>query len=139
MTSRTKFYQMIQIILQLCSCDQSLVTQAFLWKKLSQPQFYKDLTKKPIFFKGWSWPKFNNLGLALGINLKIYTSKEKRLKLKFREFWGLIPRFVEVTGEKLVGEGGGAFCPPPPLFLNRVNIVKVKIISISIKYLLNNS
>ena len=79
------------------------------------------------------------MGLTLGINLKIYNKKEKRLKLKFREFWGLIPRFVEVTGEKLVGEGGGAFCPPPPLFLNRVNIVKVKIISISIKYLLNNS
>ena len=27
----------------------------------------------------------------------------KRLKLKFRKIWGLIPTFVEVTGEKLVG------------------------------------
>ena len=29
------------------------------------------------------------------------------LKLKVWNFWGLIPKFVEVTGEKLVGEGGG--------------------------------
>ena len=34
--------------------------------------------------------------------------------LKVRKFWGLIPTFVEVTGEKLVGE---TFWPP---ILNRV-------------------
>ena len=28
----------------------SLVTLAFLWEKLSQPQFYKDLTGKIAFF-----------------------------------------------------------------------------------------
>ena len=48
----------------MSSCDQSLVTAAFLWEKLSQPQFYKDLTRKIAFFEGWSWFKFNNLGLA---------------------------------------------------------------------------
>ena len=31
----------------------------------------------------------------------------KRLKLKVRKFLGLILTFVEVTGEKLVGRGGG--------------------------------
>ena len=41
-----KFYHAIQIILQMYSCDQSLVTEAFLWEKLSQPQFYNDLTRK---------------------------------------------------------------------------------------------
>ena len=89
----------------MCSCDQSLVTAAFLWEKLSQPWFYKDLTRKTAFFEGWSWFKFNNLGLTLGTNLKFYTSVVKRLKLKVGEFWGLIPMFVlvEVTGEKLVG------------------------------------
>ena len=51
-----------------------------------------------------SWFKFNNLGLALGANLKFYTSLSKGLKLKVRKFWGLIPTFVEVTGEKLVVE-----------------------------------
>ena len=98
------------------SCDQSLVSVAFLWQKLSQPQFYKDLTKKTAFFQGWSWFKFNNLGLALGTNLKFYTSVTKGLKLKVRKFLELIPTFIEVTGEKLLG--GGGFLAAP--MLNRV-------------------
>ena len=73
-------------------------------EKLSQPQFYKDLTRKTVFFEGWSWFKFNNLGLALSISLKFYSSVAKELKLKVRKFWELIPTFIEVTGEKLVGE-----------------------------------
>ena len=60
--------------------------------------------------EGKSWFKFNNLGLALGTNLKFYTSVAKGLKLKVKKFWGLISTFVEVTGEKLVG---GPFCPLP--------------------------
>ena len=48
--------------------------------------------------------KCNNSGLALGTNLKFYTSVEKGLKLKVRNFLELIPTFVEVTGEKLVGK-----------------------------------
>ena len=72
------------------------------------------MTRKTAFFEGWSWFKFNNLGLTLGTNLKFYTSVAKGLKLKVRKFWGLIPMFAEVTGEKLVrGGGGGAFCPSP--------------------------
>ena len=98
----------------MSSYDQSLVTLAFLWEKLSQPQFYKDLTRKTTFFEGWSWFKFDNLGLELGKNLKFYTSVVKGLKLKARKFWGLIPTFVEVTGEKLVG---GLFAPAPSPFL----------------------
>ena len=35
----------------------------------------------------------------------------KALKLKVREFVGLIPTFVEVTGKKT---GRGAFLPPTP-------------------------
>ena len=97
-----KIYHVIQIILYMCSCDQSLVTVALLWEKLSQPQFYKDLTRNTAFFEGWSWFKFNNLGLAVGTNLKFYTSVAKRLKLKVRKFLGLIPTFLEVTGEKPV-------------------------------------
>ena len=60
-----------------------------------------------------SWFKFNNLGLALGANLKLYTSVSKGLKLKVRKFWELILTFVEVTGEKLVGVGV-VFLPPHP-------------------------
>ena len=67
---------------------------------------------------GWSWFKFNNLGLAIDTNLKLYTSLSKGLKRKVRKFWGLIPTFVEVTGENLVV--GGLFAPPQPPILNRV-------------------
>ena len=100
------------------SCDQSLVTVAFLSEKLSEPQFYKDLTRKTAFFEGWSWFKFNNFGLALGTNLKFFISVATGLKLKVRRFWGLNPTFVQVTDEKLVG---GAFSLPAPI-LNRVNV-----------------
>ena len=75
------------------------------------------MTRKNAFIEGWSWFKFNNLGLALVTNLKFYTSLSKGLKLRVRRFWGLIPTFVEVTGEKLVE---GAF-PLPPI-LNRVKV-----------------
>ena len=65
--------------------------------------FYKDLTIKTNFFEGWSRFKFNNLGLALGMALRFYTSVAKLLKLKVRKFLELITTFVEVTEEKLVG------------------------------------
>ena len=115
MTSPAKFYHVIQFILYMCSCDQILLTVAFLWDKLSQPQFYKDLTRKTTFFDGWSWFRFDNLRLPLGINLKFYISVAKGLKQKVRKFWRLIPMFEEVAGEKLVGV---VFLtrplPPPP-------------------------
>ena len=66
---------------------------------------------KSHFFERWSWFKFNDLGQALGTNIKFYTSVAKGLKLKVRKFGGLSPTFVEVTGEKLVR---GSFYPPPP-------------------------
>ena len=66
--------------------------------------------RKIAFLEGWSWFKFNNLGLALGKNLKFFTSVAKRLKLKVRRFWGPNSTFVEVIVEKLVG---GPFCLPP--------------------------
>ena len=70
------------------SCDQSLVTLAFLWEKLSLPQFYKALTRKIAFFEGWPLFRFNDLGLTLGANLKFYTSVAKGLQLKVRKFLG---------------------------------------------------
>ena len=79
---------------------------------IADPQFYKDLTRKTAFLEGCSWFKFNSLGLALGTNLKFYTSVAKELKLKVRRFWGLIPTFVEITGEKLVR--GGPLWPRKP-------------------------
>ena len=55
-----------------------------------------DLTKKNAFFEGWSWSRLNNLGLALGTNLKFYTNVEKGLKLELRKFLGLILTFAQV-------------------------------------------
>ena len=57
-------------------------------REVSQPQFYKDLTRKTAFFEVQSWLKFNNLGLAPGTNLKFYTSVAKELKLKARKVLG---------------------------------------------------
>ena len=87
----------------MCSCDQSLVTLAFLCEKLSQPQFYKDLTRKNHFFEGWCWFKFNNLGQALGTNLKFPISVANGLKLKVRKFLGSSYRGKTSRG---------AFCHP---------------------------
>ena len=117
MTSPTEFYHVIQIIMYMWFCDPILVTLAFLREKLSHTQFYNDLTKKTAFFEGWSWFKLNNQGLAVGADLKFYTSVAKKLKLKVRKFQGLISTFAEVTEEKLVS---GAFLLPP--ILNRVKI-----------------
>ena len=57
------------------------------------------------------------MGLVVGTNLTFYISLAKGLKLKVRRFWGLIPTFVEVAGEKLVE---GVLLPPAPPILNRV-------------------
>ena len=90
------------------------------------------MTRKTAIFEGWSWFKFKKFGLTLGMNLKFYTRLAKGLKLKVRKVLGLIPTFVEVTGEKLVGLEGGLF--PPTLILNRV---KLRILFISISQFQN--
>ena len=74
------------------------------------------MTKRATFFWRCSWFKFNNLRLALGIALKFNASGPKGLKLKVREFRGLIPTFVEVKKQKLVG---GSFRTTSPI-LNSV-------------------
>ena len=62
---------------------------------------------------------FNNFELALGVALKFYTGVTKRLKLKVRKFWGLVPTFIEVTGEKRLGEPFG----DPPSWTELSNIL----------------
>ena len=53
------------------------------------------------------------------MTLKLYTDVRKGLKLKVRKFWELIPTFVEVIKEKLVG---GLFAPLSPI-LNTINLI----------------
>ena len=88
--------------------------RVFIKKKLQHRCSPVDIVFS-AFFEGWSWFKFNNLGLGLGTNLKFYTSVAKGLKLKVGNFRGLILTFVEITGEKLLE---GAFLHS---ILNRVN------------------
>ena len=106
------------------SCHVTLITclkfifDIVMWPKFSNSSIsmreviissiYKDLTRKTNVFEGCSWFKFNNLGLALGMAFKFYTSVEKRLKLSVRKFWGLMSTFVEVL-ENLVGKVFPAF------------------------------
>ena len=42
--------------------------------------------QKNQFFEEWSWFKFIHLELALGVDLKFYTSVAKKLELKVRKF-----------------------------------------------------
>ena len=84
-----------------------MVTIFMMSAKIATPSLLKIRV-----FHGWSWFKFNNLELALGTNLKFYTSVAKGFELKARKFWGLIPTFGEVTEKKLVR---GAFLPPTPI------------------------
>ena len=87
------------------------------------------MTRKTAFFEGWSWFKFNNLGLVPGTNLKFYISVAKRLKLKVRKFSMIIHTFAEVTEKILVGgagEGRGGFLLPPSFpILNRVKQIYI--------------
>ena len=54
--------------------------------------------------------KLLRLRIILDMNLKFCTIVAKGLKLKVGKLCSLVPNFLEVTGEKLVG---GPFCPPP--------------------------
>ena len=54
------------------------------------------------------------------MNLKFYISVVKGSKLKVRKFYGLIPTFVEVTGEKVVR---GPFWPPSILNRDKVYLI----------------
>ena len=67
----------------------------------------QDLARKTTFFEGYSWFKFNNIGLARVMSSKFYASVAST-KTKSQKVLGTTS-FVEVTGEKLVG---GLFAPP---------------------------
>ena len=69
---------------------------------------------KTTFFEGWSWLKFNNLGLALGVTLTFYTSVAKRAKTKTQKVFWAKPYVCRSYRGKTVREA------IPPLILNRV-------------------
>lgn len=47
--------------------------------------------------------------MELGMALKFYINVAKELKLIVRKFCGVVPTFLEVTGEKMLGRN---FWPP---------------------------
>ena len=61
------------------------------------------------------------MGLVIGMAVKFSASVTKGLKLKVRIFWWLIPTFVEISRENLVGKGGGGFLAPQ--IMNRVKVL----------------
>ena len=111
---------------KVLSCDSHYLVDVVMSPKFGNSSFsireviiisiLSGFDQKNCFFEGWSWFKFNNLGLALGTNFKFYISIAERLKLKVRKCWKFVPTFLEVTDEKLAGE---IFSPS---ILNRVNI-----------------
>ena len=96
------------------SHDSHYIVDVLMWPKFGNSSIsMREVITTSIlqgFFEGWSWFKFNNLGVALGTTLNFYTSVAKGLKLKVRKLWCLILTFVEVAREKLVG---APFCPHP--------------------------
>ena len=78
------------------------------WLNYHNFNFIRIWPKKKNFFERWSWFKFDNLGIALGMTLKFYTSVAQW----FRKFWGLNHKFAEVTRKKLIGRGGVDFPSP---------------------------
>ena len=116
-------YSVCDVTNKILSHDSNYIIDVVLWLKFGICIREVVITsilkvfdqKNPLF---WGVFKFNSLGLAVGTNLKFYSSLWKELKLKVRKFGGLIPTFVEVVGEKLVG-GGGFLLPTRPI-LNRV-------------------
>ena len=51
MTPPINLHHVTQVLLQMGSCDQNLITLTFLAEKLSKPQFYKDLIRKKTFWE----------------------------------------------------------------------------------------
>ena len=118
---------------KILSRDSNYIVDVVMWPKFGNSNismreviigFYKNLTRKTNFFEGCSRFKLKNLGLRLGMALKFYTSLAKWLTLKVIRFRGLIPTFVEVTGEKLVG---GPFSLPPSWIGLTINLIKLRL------------
>ena len=106
MTPLTKFYHVDYII------------DVVIWPKIGEYNILKrkviiirsTLLRKINFLEGCFWFRFNNLGLALGMTLKIPGCTTKGLRLKVSKFWRPIPTFAEYTWGKT---GKGPFSTIP--------------------------
>ena len=74
----TKFHCVTQIILYIWSCDQkiSIPIREVNWENLNFLRTWPNRS-----FEGWSWFKFSNLGLAVGVSLENLEEYDKRAKI----------------------------------------------------------
>ena len=96
-----KGYDVIIFVLnvtnKILSLESNCIVDVVMWPKIGNCSIFievitslcKDSTRKNTFFERWSWFKFNNLGLALSMTLKFYSSVGKGLKLKVRKIFGV--------------------------------------------------
>ena len=98
MTPSTKFYNATQILFK-CGHVSKFGNSSIL---------RKNLNRKTDLFKGWSWFKFNNVGLVLGIVLKIYSSVAKELELKTLRANSYVWKYYRENTAP-----GGVFAPHP--------------------------
>ena len=105
------------------SCEQSLVSLALPWEHLSQPQIYKDLTRKPLFFTGATGTSYD---------LQILHQWGKYVKTKSQKVFGTSCHVCRSYRGKLVGWPFSTFSPPPPpisfhpSILNRVKVISFR-------------
>ena len=98
-----------QIMLWIWSCDQSLLTLAFLWLNI-----IRIWPEKPIFFEGCSWFNFNKL--VTRYCLGILHSRGKRVETKGQKVLEAISNAFRRDRGK---SGRVVFLSP---MLNRVNV-----------------
>ena len=84
-------------IMKILSSSLNYVTDVIMWPNFDYYSiFMREFIISQIIygfvqktdFEGWSCFKINNLGLALCISLKFYSSVAKWLKLKVKKWWG---------------------------------------------------
>ena len=100
----------------------------FMWPKFGNPSMFireviitSILTRKPNFFEGYSWFRFYNLGLALGIVLKYLQQCGKRVKTKLQKVFEASSYVCRNYRRKT---GRGPFCTSPPSpILNRAKFI----------------
>ena len=72
-------------------------------RKVIITSILQGIDQKNRYFEGWSWLKFNNLGLVLGKNLTFYSNVIKRFKTDCQK---VLKKFIEEVYRRKNGRGG---------------------------------
>ena len=104
-----KILSVTQIIMLMCSCDQSFITPAFIYERSYSLNCIRIWPAIPIFLRGalgsssiiWACTKYG---------LKILYQGGKRVKTRNQKVFRIYSYVCRITGGKLVGK---AFLPLP--------------------------